>query len=487
MFRKNDMNKNSVVKNYFYNVFYQLFTVVTPLIVTPYLSRVLGAEGIGAFGYVQSIATYFVLFGALGSSLYGQREIAYVQSDPDKRTVVFKEIVFLRIVAVLVATIFYYLWFCRDGEYRLVYSILGIEVLASAFDISWFFMGIQDFKKSVMRNIIIKCFSLILIFTLVKKEEDVALYALCYAAPILISNLSLWFYLPKYITKAAPKKWIAYSKIIPLLTLFIPQAATEVYTVLDKTMIGLLSTGYAEVGYYEQSQKIIKVIVKIITALGLVMLPKMSELFAQKKMNQIKEDLENSFRFVFMLGSPMMFGVAAISQDLVPWFFGPGFEKVSSLMSLIAPIIIIIGISNVIGKQFLLPSKQQGLYTASVIAGSITNLFLNLVLIPRFDAGGACVATVMAELSVTMVQAIGVRKQLSLVSQLLKGFRYLVLGFVMGIIVFAMGTQMSSTYITTFIQIMVGGIIYLGALILWKDPLVLQGMQKVRKKLRKHS
>lgn len=477
------MGEKTVVKNYFYNAFYQVFTVITPLIVTPYVSRVLGAEGVGTFSYVQSIATYFVLFGTLGGNLYGQREIAYVQSNPDKRSIIFKEVISLRILTVLFATLLYFTWFCRAGEHQFIYAIFGVEVLASAFDISWFFMGIQDFRKSVMRNISIKCVSLILIFTLVKDAEDVPIYVVCYAVPILISNLSLWLFLPKYITNAKTQKKITVARVIPLLGLFIPQAATEVYTVLDKTMIGLLSEGFSEVGYYEQSQKIIKVIVKIITALGLVMLPKMSELFAQNKMEQIKKNLEGAFQFVFMLGCPMMFGIAAISNNLVPWFFGSGYDKVSDLMFMIAPIIVIIGISNVIGKQYLLPSRQEKIYTASVVTGSVVNFILNLLLIPHFNAEGACIATVMAELCVTLVQAVGVWKQLPLIKYFIKGIRYILIGLAMGIIVYMVGLHMNPTYIITIIQIVVGGIVYVGILILIKDPVLLQGAHKIKKKI----
>lgn len=476
------MGKKSVVKNYLYNAFYQVFTVITPLLVTPYVSRVLGAEGVGTSGYVQSIATYFVLFGALGSSLYGQREIAYVQSDPDRRSVVFKEIIAFRIVTVLLATILYGALFCIHGQYRLIFAIYGIEVLASAFDISWFFMGIQDFRKSVMRNIIIKCASVILIFLVVRDEKDVPLYAACYAVPTLISNLSLWLYLPKYITKARPKRWITTKRLLPLLTLFVPQVATEVYTVLDKTMIGSLGTGMAEVGYYEQSQKIIKVIVKIITALGLVMLPKMSELFVQNRMDKIKEEIEGSFQFVFVFGCPMMFGIAAIAKDLVPWFFGKGYDKVAYLMVMIAPIIVIIGLSNVIGKQFLLPSMQQGIYTASVIGGASVNFVLNALLIPRFDAEGACVATVMAELSVTLIQAFGVRGQLPVLRYCLEGIKYLVIGAVMGAVVYVVGMFMQANVLTTVLQMVVGLAVYGGILVALRDPLLMKIMKKFRRK-----
>ena len=160
--------KNHLIKNYIYNAVYQIFAVIAPLITTPYISRVLGATGIGIFGYTDSIAKYFILFGTLGSNLYGQREIAYVQDDIKKRTIVFKEIITFRFLTVFIVGIVYMATFCRTGRYKHVFLILALEVFASAFDVSWFFQGIQDFKKAVMRNIIIKSLSICFVFLFVK-------------------------------------------------------------------------------------------------------------------------------------------------------------------------------------------------------------------------------------------------------------------------------------------------------------------------------
>ncbi len=470
-----------VVKNYLYNAFYQVFCIITPLITTPYVSRVLDPAGIGTFSYAQSIATYFVLFGALGSSLYGQREIAYVQNDPDKRTIVFKEIETFRIITVLLSTILYWLVFCRTGQYQAVFSILLIEVFASAFDISWFFQGIQDFQKSVMRNIVVKTLSIVLIFVMVKKETDVALYAACYAVPILLSNLSLWPYLSRYLTRIKRESFITLRHLKPLLALFLPQVATEVYTVLDKTMIGILGTGMDEVGFYEQSQKIIKILVRIITALGIVMMPKMSQLFVEGKREEINKNIENSFRFVFWLSSPLMFGIIGISQSFVPWFYGPGYDKVAVLMSVIVPIVLIIGISNVIGKQYLLPTRQQKAYTASVVTGAVVNFCANVILIPRWNAVGASIGTVLAELSVTVVQIIAVRKQLPLVKYLAENIKYLVLGAIMWIPVWFGSKIFPPRIIYTVILVIIGMIVYFTGLLLIKDTYVMKVLNKFRK------
>ena len=166
------MKKNSLKKNYIYNLIYQLLVIVLPLITTPYLSRVLGAEGVGIYSYTLSITTYFVLFGSLGIAMYGQREIAYIRDDGTKKSKTFWEILLLRFATMSISLIIFIFMFANGENYNLYYKILILEIIANSLDISWFFQGMEEFKKTVTRNIIVKIISVICIFTLIKKAED---------------------------------------------------------------------------------------------------------------------------------------------------------------------------------------------------------------------------------------------------------------------------------------------------------------------------
>ena len=192
------MAKKSIAKNYIYNMVYQVLTLILPLITTPYLSRVLGAEGNGIYSYTYAIVTYFILFGSLGVALYGQREIAYAQEFPEKRKKIFIEIVIFRFITIIIATVFYFFLFVKGAEYQIYYQILMLELIAAAFDISWFFQGLEEFKKTVIRNVLVRLCSVTLVFLLVKTREDLAKFTLIYSLADLIGNLSLWLYLPKY-------------------------------------------------------------------------------------------------------------------------------------------------------------------------------------------------------------------------------------------------------------------------------------------------
>jgi O-antigen/teichoic acid export membrane protein len=191
--------KKSVVRNYMYNLIYQILILILPLITTPYLSRVLGAEGVGIYGYTFSIVTYFVLFGSLGIALYGQREIAYVQDNPKQRKKVFLELIIFRFITIAIAILVYCLIFLRKGIYQKYYAILLIELIAAGFDISWFFQGIEEFKRTVLRNVLVRVISVSLVFIIVKTTGDLWKFILIYSVADLLGNLLLWVYLPKYL------------------------------------------------------------------------------------------------------------------------------------------------------------------------------------------------------------------------------------------------------------------------------------------------
>ena len=276
------MARKSVAKNYIYNLCYQVLIVVLPIITTPYISRVLGAENIGIYSYTYSIVSYFILFGSLGVALYGKREIAYVQEDTAKRTKVFWEILFFRTIMILFAAVAYVIFFMNfQLEYQIYYIILILEILAAGVDISWFLQGLEEFKKTVTRNIIVRLLSVTAIFVFVKTTNDLITYTLIYSIGNFLGNLMLWIYLPKFMkgAKIDFKGLEIKRHIIPIFMLFIPQITEKIYNMLDKTMIGLLVDDKTEVGFYEQAQKTIRILITVVASLGIVMVPRMATIF----------------------------------------------------------------------------------------------------------------------------------------------------------------------------------------------------------------
>lgn len=460
--------KKSVKKNYIFNVIYQVILILLPIITVPYVSRVLGSNGVGTYSYTLSIVTYFILLGSFGISLYGQREIAYYQNNRKNKSKIFWELFIIKTITTLISSVLFGLIFCIDRYYSFYYRILLLEFLSNIFDISWLYQGEEKFKTIVFKNGVVKILSIISIFVFVKTNNDVWVYILIYVLSNLFGNLSLWINLNKDIDYTF-KELNFKRHIKPVVLLFIPQVAIQIYTILDKTMIGFITHDMNEVGFYDQAQKVIKLLLTIITSMGTVMLPRIASCFSENKKDTIKIYMNKTFKFVLLTAFPMITGIILVSNRFVPLFFGEGYDKVKILMPILSLIILTIGLSNVIGVQYLLPTKRQKEYTLSVIIGTITNLILNTVLIYYFKSIGACIATVIAELSVTCTQLYFVRKDFDIKQILRYSYKYILFSFIMFICVYPLNYLKFDDKIVIIMQIGIGLLVYGICLLVSKD------------------
>lgn len=401
------MKKSSLSKNFVFNIAYQVLLYIVPFITTPYLSRVLGAERIGQSSFAQSIVSYFVLFATLGTNLYGQRAIASLRKNAIKRSKVFSEIVLLRFFIVFVSFGLYALGvlpFCSD---RQLYLYSAIDIIAVALDISWFFQGSEEFSVITGCSGICKILSVFLVFSLVKKPADLSTYVLIYFGATAIGNLLQWFCLPSHlmdVRTVLKRPTVCFKHLKPALLLFAAQVAIQIYTVLDKTMIGVITKSGIQNGYYEQAQKIIRVLTVLTTSIGTVMASRIAILWKDQKREQIQKLVEQSFRMVFAVGIPVVLGLWLVADRFVPIFYGDGYVGVIPLLKVLVVLIVIVGCSNVIGIQYLIPTGRETYVTRSVMIGAIVNFSLNLIMISRYQAIGAAIASVVAEVVVTIVQ-----------------------------------------------------------------------------------
>ena len=478
------MEKKRVSKNYLYNMAYQILAILLPLITTPYLSRVLGAESIGIYSYTYSIATYFVLFGTLGVALYGQREIAYVQDNSKKRSIVFWEIFLLKCFTMMISMLIYYFSFCMNGQYKIYFRILLIELITQTIDIIWFFRGIEEFKKTVIRNLIVKAIFFVSIFVFIKSANDLIKYVFIVTLANLIGNFTLWAYIPKYIEKISFKDLHIFRHFKSVILLFIPQIAVQIYTMLDKTMIGYLVADKSETGYYEQAQKIINILTTLITSLGVVMVPRMASTFAKGDKEQLKKYMYNSFRFVFFLAFPIVVGLIIVADKFVPLFFGEGYDRVIILMRIIAPVVLFVGMSNILGTQYLLPVKKQKEYTISVVIGALLNFATNLLLIPSQLAVGASITTIMAEATVVAIQFFFIRKEFNILEILKLSIKNIIAVSIMALCIVWLGFLNINPVICMGLQIIIGAIAYGISLLVMKDEFLRLIFEKLQNKIK---
>lgn len=472
------MAMKSIKKNYLFNLSYQILLLITPLITTPYVSRVLGADGIGAVSYTESIVSYFILFATLGITTYGQREISYVQDSAEKRSVVFWNTKVLEFLSSGCA-LFVYVIFSIINNNTPLYWVFSFNLVAVFFDVTWFFQGIEEFGKIVIRNMIVKAINILYVFCFVKTKEDVWVYAFGIAFFTCLSNLSLWAYLPKYIIRINRKDIHPFRILPTVFTLFIPTIAIQIYTVLDKTMIGIITQNSCENGYYEQALKISRTILTLVTALGTVMVPRIGYYFELGDLNEIKRLMYRGYRFVWFLGVPLCFGLISVSSNFVPWFFGSGYDRVAILLKILAFLVLAIGINNVTGMQYLIPTKRQNLFTFTVILGACVNFILNAVLIFWWQSVGAALASVIAETCIAAIQLFLVRKELSPLKVMKEGVHYYIAGVFMFGIAFVLGNVLSPSILHTGIIVIVGVVVYFAVLFIMKDVFFISNIKNI--------
>lgn len=476
------MAKKSIKVNYLYNLIYQVFTLVTPLITAPYLARVLGADGIGLYSYTESVASYFLLFAALGISTYGQREIAYTQDDRTERSKVFWETKILNIVAGAVVLAVYYP-FALQQKNTALYFVFSLNIIASMIDVSWLFQGLEEFGKITLRNMTAKIINIAFVFLFVKTKSDVLLYALGGLGIYLLGNVWMWFGISKHIDKPDWKTMQPFKRLPGVLSLFLPTIAMQIYTVLDKTMIGVITQSNVENGYYEQAIKLSKMVLTVVTALGTVMIPRIGYHFERKETEQVRQYMYRGYQFVWFLGIPLCFGLSGVASSMVPWFYGEGYEKVVPLLQILSWLILMIGISNVTGIQYMVPTKRQNLFTLTVIIGAAVNFVLNAVLIPRFASIGAAVASVVAEMTIAVVQIVLMRKELSPREIVQPAWRYVISGGVMLAAVVLLNRCMEPSFLETLILICSGAAVYFVMLLVLRDPFFIESVKSVFSKV----
>lgn len=460
-----------VLKNYLWNVVYQIFVIIIPIITIPYLSRVLGPTGIGINSFTNSIAQYFILLGSIGVNIYGNRQIAYVKEDSKLISQTFWGIYFMRAITVLISVLAYAVFIFIYGKYTIFFWAQLLQIIATFLDVAWFFMGMENFKVTVLRNILVKALTLISIFVFVRTKQDTLLYILIIGVSSLVGNLTMVPYLKKYISKPKFHNLNMWNHFVPSVTLFVPQVAIQVYVVFNKTVLGQMVSVQAS-GFYDNSDKIVRVLLAITTALGSVMLPHIAAEFAKKNYEKIKSLFYASFDFICFITIPMAFGLASVANDFSILFFGDAFKSVGSLMFMEAFASIFMSWAYAIGTQYMLPTNQNRSYTLSVTIGAIVNIVSNFPLIYFLGVKGAMVATIVSEMSVTFTMIYSIRKQINPIKMFTNLPSYLFSAILMFISVMWLNGKLAMNWMNLGIEVIVGVFVYIAILLILKPTII---------------
>ena len=481
------MSQPSIKKNYIYNTIYEILAIISPLITAPYISRIFESDGVGIYSYTNAIALYFTMFAALGIKSYGQREIAQHRDNREQTSKLFWELELVCCTSTLIALLAWSLLIIFSKKYSVYYLVLSMTVLATAFDISWFWSGQEKFKFIVIRNSVVKIAGIILLFTLVHKKSDLLLYISIIAGMNLLGNISMWSYLSKYLTKVDPKTLEVKQHYKQAVIYFIPTIATSIYTVMDKAMIGWITKDDNQNGYYEQATNIVNMCKTMIFSVITVVSSRMSFLFAKDEHEEIINKMNQTISFVLLLAVPIVFGVIGVAHSFVPLFFGEGYDETVNLLYIMTPLVIIIGISNCFGSLYFTPSGQRARSNKAIVTGAIVNIALNVIMIHLWKARGAAVASLVAEMTITAMYLFMARDfyRIKTIPKFL--WKRLLAAGVMLVWLLQVEKWMSgvSSLLVIITQVLTSAILYFVVLMLMRDAFLVENAKKYIDKLMK--
>lgn len=398
-----------ILKNYVYNLSYQLLVIILPILTTPYVTRIFSSNDLGIYGYFNSIVTYFILLATLGVANYGTKEISGHRKDIWKK---FWGIYSLQLGASLVSIALYsLLCLLVPSMHHPVAYILGLSLVSKGSDISWLFQGLEDFRKITIRNTTVKLLGVISIFLFIQSENDLYLYVFLLTVFELLGQLSMWLPARQYIGKPHFECNYAKSHVKPVVLLFLPQVAISLYITLDRTMLGALSSTQ-DVGIYDQAMKIINILLTLVMSLGSVMLPRVSSLLSEENHKAVNKMYEMSFLIYNLIIFPIIAGMLLINNDFVSFFLGKDFQDAHYAIAIMVFRMFFIGWTNIMGIQILIPHNKNKEFMLSTTIPAFVSVALNLLLIPSLGYIGASVVSVLTEALVWVLQLLFTRKYL---------------------------------------------------------------------------
>ncbi|WP_242290793.1 oligosaccharide flippase family protein [Bacillus cereus group sp. BfR-BA-01455] len=456
----------NIIHDFLYNALYQMFIIIIPIITLPFLARTLGVEALGINSYTFSIVQILTVISLLGMAQYGVRNIAKVRDSQCVLNSTFWNLWIIQLITGAIVLLGYMLFVMYGAQNYQLYFWLQLPFLISViFDISWFYMGIEKFKKIVLRNITIKSITLLLIFIVIKNESDLWKYILILSVGNFLGNLVFWVSIKKYITQFVFDGATFKNFFRGAFFLLIPQLCIQLYITFDKTIVGMIA-GPIELSYYDHSQKIARIVLTIITSLSIVLLPKMSNLIAKNDGIEVDKILKKSMDYTLVTSIVFCVVVMVNSFEFVPWFFGKEFAPMSNLMFWVSLIIIFIPLGGVFANQYALVFEKDKQFLVPLVIGAVLSLSLNLITVPYLGALGATFVMVVVEFTVCFLRIYLVRKELKL-NIMFKGiYIYILLGGIAFFVGVSIPNIFDSVFLNMFIKSLIIFLIYLGGIML---------------------
>lgn len=463
------MKKDSFLQQSFYNVIYKSLNALFPLISTSIISRILLAEGVGKVASAQNIVTYFTFLAPLGLNFYGTREIAKKkESDAGN---LFAECFIINSVSTLVCVVLYYVLVLSNSHFYLernLYIVAGLAIVLNFFNVDWFYQGMGEFRYIAIRAFLVKVLFLIGIVVFVNSKNDYVRYEFLYCLAIAGNNILNILHLRKYRLKVEFDKLQYKKHFLPLLVLLASSVAVELYSLVDTTMLSAMCKA-ENVGYYSNSMKVVKVAILLVASIGGTTLPKISPLIENSQILEVEKVVTKIIRIMIYIAVPCGVGMMSVSNDLVYVLFGMDFLEAASTIKILSFLFFVLVFSHFFETQILVALKKEKKIFWATASGAISNIILNIFLIPRFQQKGAAVASVISETIVAVIMYLQVIKDVHIRIERVYVLKIVASAILMGGVVLYICSIEMSVLIRLLISLLGGSIIYFGSNYLMKN------------------
>lgn len=481
------IKSKSIKLNFIMNAILTMSSFIFPLITYPYVSRILLPIGMGKVSFATSLISYFSMFAQLGIPTYGIRACAKVRDNKEELTRIAHELLFINLIMSFVsyAVLFVVLLFVpRLQEDRTLYIIVSLTIMLTSIGLEWLYKALEQYTYITVRSIIFKFIALIAMFLLIQEKSDYVIYGGVTILAASASNVFNFINVHKYIDMKPVGNYSLKRHLKPVIIFFGMACATTIYTHLDTVMLGFMTTD-EDVGYYYSAVRIKAILVSIVTSLGTVLLPRASYYIEHGMMNEFERISKKSLNFVFLLATPMMTFFIFFAKEGICFLSGSSYMASILPMQIIMPTLLLIGITNILGIQILVPLGKEKIVLFSEIIGAIVNIIINAILIPKFTSTGAAIGTLVAEFAVFVVMFVSLREKKRDVFRQIHYFK-IIIALILGIIV---SLWVKGLCLGNFLTLFISGGLFFGSygvlLILMRESMAIEIMNQILKWIKK--
>lgn len=479
----------SIKRNFIMNAILNASSFIFPLITFPYVSRVLMPVGTGKVAAATALIAYFSMVAQLGIPTYGIRACAKVRDDREKLSKTVHEIFFINLImSIVVYIVFFWALFNikQLAEDRTLYIICSTTIVFNLLGMEWLYKALEQYSYITMRSILFKFIALILVFVLIHDQEDYLFYGVTTIFAAAGSNVMNFINARKYISFKKIGQYDLKQHLKPVGVFFAMSVATTVYTNLDSVMLKFM-IGDEEVGYYNAAVKVKTIVVSLVTSIGTVLLPRVSYYIERKMHKEFKEVTAKAFNLVILMSLPLVVYFIFCAKEAIVVLSGAAYMPAVVPMQIIMPTVFLIGLTNIMGIQILVPQGREKMVLVSEVVGAIVDLTINFLLIPEYGCVGAAIGTLVAEFAVLVVQMITLWKFVLEVIKRVKGVKIIIACAIAGAATYFVSlVPLSNSLIMLILTALVFFLIYGGMLLVFREPLLIDTVSQLKQKVMKH-